>query len=41
MFALLSTILVFIYGRPYMVDRKLFVGEFYTLMLFAVMGICC
>jgi NADH-quinone oxidoreductase subunit N len=39
LFALLSTILVFIYGRPYMVDRKLFVGEFYTLMLFAVIGV--
>lgn len=38
-FAILSTILVFIYGRPYMVDRKLFVGEFYTLMLFAVIGV--
>jgi NADH-quinone oxidoreductase subunit N len=38
-FALLSTILVFIYGRPYLVDRKLFVGEFYTLMLFAVIGV--
>lgn len=39
LFALLSTILVFIYGRPYLVDRKLFVGEFYTLMLFAVIGV--
>ncbi|HKT30756.1 NADH-quinone oxidoreductase subunit NuoN [Dyella sp.] len=39
LFAILSTILVFIYGRPYMVDRKLFVGEFYTLMLFAVIGV--
>ena len=39
LFALLSTVLVFIYGRPYMVDRKLFVGEFYTLMLFAVIGV--
>jgi NADH-quinone oxidoreductase subunit N len=38
-FALLSTILVFIYGRPYLVDRKLFLGEFYTLMLFAVIGV--
>ncbi|WP_233843031.1 NADH-quinone oxidoreductase subunit NuoN [Dyella sp. 2HG41-7] len=38
-FALLSTILVFIYGRPYLTDRKLFVGEFYTLMLFAVIGV--
>ena len=39
LFAILSTILVFIYGRPYLVDRKLFVGEFYTLMLFAVIGV--
>ncbi|WP_414649794.1 NADH-quinone oxidoreductase subunit NuoN [Dyella sp.] len=38
-FALIATVLVFIYGRPYMVDRKLFVGEFYTLMIFAVIGI--
>ncbi|HTV86533.1 MAG TPA: NADH-quinone oxidoreductase subunit NuoN [Dyella sp.] len=37
-FALLSTILVFIYGRPYLIDRKLFVGEFYTLMIFATIG---
>ncbi|GGA17982.1 NADH-quinone oxidoreductase subunit NuoN [Dyella nitratireducens] len=39
LFAILSTILVFIYGRPYMLDRKLFAGEFYTLMLFAVIGV--
>ena len=38
-FALLSTILVFIYARPYLIDRKLFVGEFYTLMIFAVIGV--
>ncbi|GAB2570577.1 NADH-quinone oxidoreductase subunit NuoN [Dyella jejuensis] len=38
-FALLSTILVFIYGRPYLMDRKLFQGEFYTLMIFAVLGV--
>src|ERR1700761_5284124 len=38
-FALLATVLVFIYGRPYLVDRKLFVGEFYTLIIFAVIGI--
>ena len=35
-FSLLCTILVFIYGRPYLNDRKLLVGEFYTLMIFAV-----
>jgi NADH-quinone oxidoreductase subunit N len=38
-FASLCTILVFIYARPYLIDRKLFVGEFYTLMIFAVIGV--
>jgi NADH-quinone oxidoreductase subunit N len=38
-FALLCTILVFIYAKPYLSDRKLFVGEFYTLMIFAVIGV--
>ena len=38
-FALLSTVLVFVYAKPYLVDRKLFVGEFYTLTIFAVIGI--
>ena len=38
-FALLSTLLVFIYARPYLIERKQFVGEFYTLMLFAVIGV--
>jgi NADH-quinone oxidoreductase subunit N len=38
-FALLTTALVFIYAKPYLVDRKLFVGEFYTLTIFAVIGI--
>jgi NADH-quinone oxidoreductase subunit N len=38
-FALLTTILVFIYARPYLSDRKLFIGEFYTLMIFAVIGV--
>ncbi|RUL66176.1 NADH-quinone oxidoreductase subunit NuoN [Dyella dinghuensis] len=38
-FALLTTILVFIYARPYLQDRKLFVGEFYTLTIFAVIGV--
>ena len=27
------------YARPYLIDRKLFRGEFYTLMIFAVIGI--
>src|SRR5690242_17734636 len=38
-FALLTTILVFVYSRPYLRDRKLFIGEFYTLMIFAVIGV--
>lgn len=38
-FALLCTALVFVYARPYLVDRKQFVGEFYTLMIFAVLGV--
>ncbi|MFC5743424.1 NADH-quinone oxidoreductase subunit NuoN [Dyella tabacisoli] len=38
-FALLSTALVFVYARPYLIDRKLYVGEFYTLTIFAVIGI--
>jgi NADH-quinone oxidoreductase subunit N len=38
-FALLTTALVFIYAKPYLIDRKLFLGEFYTLTIFAVIGI--
>jgi NADH-quinone oxidoreductase subunit N len=38
-FALLTTILVFVYSRPYLRDRKLFLGEFYTLMIFALIGV--
>lgn len=37
-FVLLTTGLVFIYGRSYLRDRKLFVGEFYLLLLFATLG---
>jgi NADH-quinone oxidoreductase subunit N len=37
-FALLCTVLIFIFSRPYLADRKLFQGEFYTLMIFAVIG---
>jgi NADH-quinone oxidoreductase subunit N len=37
-FALACTVLIFIFSRPYLVDRKLFQGEFYTLMIFAVIG---
>jgi NADH-quinone oxidoreductase subunit N len=38
-FALLTTALVFVYAKPYLIDRKLFIGEFYTLTIFAVIGI--
>ena len=38
-FALLTTSLVFVYAKPYLIDRKLFIGEFYTLTIFAVIGI--
>src|SRR6185312_6145813 len=38
-FALATTAMVFVYGRPYLIDRGLRGGEFYTLMLFAVVGI--
>lgn len=38
-FALICTVLVFIFARPYLIDRKQFVGEFYTLMIFAVLGV--
>ena len=38
-FALLVTTVVFVYARPYLIDRKLLGGEFYTLMIFAVIGI--
>ena len=38
-FALLTTAIVFVYARPYLIDRKLVTGEFYTLMIFAVIGV--
>lgn len=38
-FALLATALVFVYARPYLRDRNLFVGEFYSLTLFATLGV--
>jgi NADH-quinone oxidoreductase subunit N len=38
-FALGTTAMVFVYARPYLIDRKLLGGEFYTLMIFAVIGI--
>jgi NADH-quinone oxidoreductase subunit N len=30
--------LVFVYAKPYLQDRELFKGEFYTLVLFALLG---
>ena len=38
-FALGTTVLVMVYARPYLIDRKLLIGEFYTLMIFAVIGV--
>jgi NADH-quinone oxidoreductase subunit N len=38
-FALGTTVLVMVYSRPYLIDRKLLIGEFYTLMTFAVLGV--
>ncbi|MFA6229366.1 MAG: NADH-quinone oxidoreductase subunit NuoN [Rhodanobacter sp.] len=38
-FALGTTAMLMVYSRPYLIDRKLLIGEFYTLMLFAVIGI--
>ena len=32
------TALVFIYAKPYLSDRGLFKGEFYALVLFALLG---
>ena len=37
-FILLVTIAVCLYGRTYLRDRKLYVGEFYLLILFATLG---
>ncbi|WP_300614747.1 NADH-quinone oxidoreductase subunit NuoN [Dokdonella sp.] len=37
-FVLLTTGLVFLYGRGYLRDRGLFIGEFYLLLLFATLG---
>lgn len=38
-FALGTTAMLMVYARPYLIDRKLLGGEFYTLMIFAVIGI--
>ncbi|MEO8461158.1 MAG: NADH-quinone oxidoreductase subunit NuoN [Dokdonella sp.] len=37
-FILLASALSFIYGRTYMRDRNLLIGEFYLLILFATLG---
>ncbi|MEO7052630.1 MAG: NADH-quinone oxidoreductase subunit NuoN [Rhodanobacter sp.] len=38
-FVLGITAMVFVYARPYLIDRKMLGGEFYTLMIFAVLGV--
>ncbi|MCE5233462.1 MAG: NADH-quinone oxidoreductase subunit NuoN [Mizugakiibacter sp.] len=38
-FALLCSGIVLVLSRPYMRDRELHIGEFYTLILFATLGI--
>ena len=38
-FALICAVMVFVYARPYLRERNLYVGEFYTLTIFAVIGI--
>ncbi len=38
LFIVLTTALVFLYSRSYMRERKLLVGEFYLLLLFATLG---
>jgi len=37
--ALGTTAMICVYARPYLIDRKLFIGEFYTLLIFAVLGV--
>jgi len=39
LFALIMTALVFLYSRSYLKQRDIYKGEFYTLGLFAVLGI--
>ena len=38
-FVLGSAALVFVFSRPYLRDRNLLIGEFYTLTIFAVLGL--
>ncbi len=39
LFTLITVILVFVYARPYLRDRKIWFGEFYVLTLFAALGV--
>ncbi|HEX5961819.1 MAG TPA: NADH-quinone oxidoreductase subunit NuoN [Rhodanobacteraceae bacterium] len=36
---LVATILMFVIARPWLKDRKLFLGEFYALSIFSVLGV--
>src|SRR5690242_5001724 len=36
---LIATILMFVMARPWLKDRKLFLGEFYSLSMFSVLGV--
>ncbi len=36
---LIATILMFVMARPWLKDRKLFIGEFYSLSMFSVLGV--
>src|SRR5579875_741211 len=38
-FVLTATVIMFVLARPYLRDRKLQYGEFYSLTLFAVLGL--
>lgn len=36
---LIATVLMFVMARPWLKDRKLFIGEFYSLSIFSVLGV--
>lgn len=36
---LIATILMFVMARPWLKDRQLFIGEFYSLSMFSVLGV--
>ncbi|HEX7325687.1 MAG TPA: NADH-quinone oxidoreductase subunit NuoN [Rhodanobacteraceae bacterium] len=36
---MVATILMFVMARPWLKDRKLFIGEFYALSIFSVLGV--